>query len=93
MKVPLPIPNRQRLFACKDNRALCKCLCPITVLLKLMSYFSLLRVQRYGPQKHCIDCFSALFGRAFCLMPAPFLRGHAVLFAEQIVKVRPIREF
>ena len=48
MKVPLPIPNRQRLFACKDNRALCKCLCPITVFLKLMRYFSLLRVQRHG---------------------------------------------
>lgn len=42
MKVPLPIPNRQRLFACKDNRAFCKCLCPITVFLKLMRYFSLL---------------------------------------------------
>ena len=93
MKVPLPIPNRQRLFACKDNRALCKCLCPITVFLKPMSYFSLLRVQRYGPQKRCLEGFSTLFGRAFCLMPAPFLRGHAVLLAEQIVKVRPIREF
>ena len=38
--MPLPIPNRQRLFACKDNRAFCKCLCPITVFLKPMSYFS-----------------------------------------------------
>ena len=37
-------------FAFKDNRAFCKYLCPITVFLKPMSYFSLLRVQRYGPQ-------------------------------------------
>lgn len=35
-------------FACKDNRAFCKYLCPITVFLKLMRYFSLLRVQRHG---------------------------------------------
>lgn len=41
MKAPLPIPNRQRLFACKY-------LYPITVFLKQMSYFSLLRVQRHG---------------------------------------------
>ena len=31
-------------FAFKDNRAFCKYLCPITVFLKPMSYFSLLRV-------------------------------------------------
>lgn len=27
----------------KDNRAFCKYICPVTVFLKLMSYFSLLR--------------------------------------------------
>ena len=31
-------------FIFKDNRAFCKYLCPITVFLKPMSYFSLLRV-------------------------------------------------
>ncbi len=31
-------------FVFKDNRAFCKYLCPVTVFLKPMSYFSLLRV-------------------------------------------------
>mgnify|MGYP002441214841 CR=1 FL=1 len=31
-------------FALKDNRAFCKYLCPVTVFLKPMSYFSVLRV-------------------------------------------------
>ena len=32
-------------FAFRDNRAFCKYICPITVFLKPMSYFSLLRVK------------------------------------------------
>ena len=31
-------------FIFKDNRAFCKYVCPVTVFLKLMSYYSLLRV-------------------------------------------------
>lgn len=38
----------------KDNRAFCKYVCPVTVFLKPMSYFSLLRV-RPDPEK-CISC-------------------------------------
>lgn len=38
----------------KDNRAFCKYVCPITVFLKPMSYFSLLRV-KYDPEK-CVSC-------------------------------------
>ncbi len=41
-------------FVCKDNRAFCKYLCPITVFLKPMSYFSLVRVA-CDPQK-CVSC-------------------------------------
>lgn len=41
-------------FAFKDNRAFCKYICPITVFLKPMSYFSLLRVK--CDQKKCISC-------------------------------------
>ncbi len=41
-------------FAFKDNRAFCKYVCPITVFLKPMSYFSLVRV-RCDPAK-CVDC-------------------------------------
>ena len=33
-------------FAFRDNRAFCKYLCPVTVFLKPMSYFSLLRILR-----------------------------------------------
>ena len=41
-------------FVLKDNRAFCKYICPITVFLKPMSYFSLLRV-KCDPDK-CISC-------------------------------------
>ena len=41
-------------FAFKDNRAFCKYLCPITVFLKPMSYFSLLRV--HCDESKCVHC-------------------------------------
>ena len=39
---------------CKDNRAFCKYMCPITVFLKPMSYFSLFRVK--CDKNKCISC-------------------------------------
>lgn len=41
-------------YAFKDNRAFCKYLCPITVFLKPMSYFSFLRIT--CDKTKCIDC-------------------------------------
>ena len=41
-------------FAFKDNRAFCKYICPITVFLKPMSYFSLLRVK--CNKEKCVSC-------------------------------------
>ena len=41
-------------FAFKDNRAFCKYICPITVFLKPMSYFSLFRVR--CDKDKCISC-------------------------------------
>ena len=41
-------------FAFQDNRAFCKYICPITVFLKPMSYFSLLRVK--CDKEKCISC-------------------------------------
>lgn len=41
-------------FAFKDNRAFCKYICPITVFLKPMSYFSLVRVK--CDKDKCISC-------------------------------------
>ncbi len=41
-------------FAFKDNRAFCKYICPITVFLKPMSYFSLARIQ--CDQTKCVSC-------------------------------------
>ena len=38
----------------KDNRALCKYICPITVFLKPMSYYSVLRIK--CDKSKCIDC-------------------------------------
>ena len=41
-------------FLCKDNRAFCKYVCPVTVFLKPMSYFSLIRVT--CDKEKCISC-------------------------------------
>lgn len=41
-------------FVLKDNRAFCKYICPITVFLKPMSYFSLFRVT--CDKEKCISC-------------------------------------
>lgn len=41
-------------FALRDNRAFCKYLCPVTVFLKPMSYFALLRV--HCDESACIHC-------------------------------------
>lgn len=42
----------------KDNRAFCKYICPITVFLKPMSYFSVLRVK--CDESKCIQCGKCL---------------------------------
>ena len=41
-------------YAMKDNRAFCKYLCPVTVFLKPMSYFSVLRVK--CDKEKCVSC-------------------------------------
>lgn len=41
-------------YKLKDNRAFCKYICPITVFLKISSYFSLLRVKI--DEDLCVDC-------------------------------------
>lgn len=45
-------------FAFRDNRAFCKYLCPVTVFLKPMSYFSILRV--HCDESKCIHCNKCL---------------------------------
>lgn len=41
-------------FSFKDNRAFCKYICPVTVFLKPMSYFALLRIQ--CDTSKCVSC-------------------------------------
>ena len=41
-------------FFFKDNRAFCKYICPITVFLKPMSYFSLIRLK--CDKEKCVSC-------------------------------------
>jgi polyferredoxin len=41
-------------FAFKDNRAFCKYICPVTVLLKPMSYFALIKIR--CDEDKCISC-------------------------------------
>ena len=42
----------------KDNRAFCKYICPITVFLKPMSYYSLIRIK--CDENKCISCGKCL---------------------------------
>ncbi len=39
---------------CRDNRAFCKYICPVTIFLKPMSYFSLFRIK--VEKEKCISC-------------------------------------
>lgn len=41
-------------YAFKDNRAFCKYICPVTVFLKPMSYYSLFRIE--CDKEKCISC-------------------------------------
>ena len=41
-------------YAFKDNRAFCKYICPVTVFLKPMSYFALMRIK--CDKEKCISC-------------------------------------
>ena len=41
-------------FALKDNRAFCKYVCPVTVFLKPMSYFALMRIR--CDRDKCVSC-------------------------------------
>lgn len=41
-------------YQCKDNRAFCKYICPITIFLKPMSYFSVFRIR--VDETKCISC-------------------------------------
>lgn len=45
-------------YALKDNRAFCKYICPVTVFLKPMSYYSIMRV-RVDAEK-CVNCRACL---------------------------------
>ena len=45
-------------FAFQDNRAFCKYICPITVFLKPMSYYSVLRV--HCDEDKCVHCGKCL---------------------------------
>ncbi|WP_375542016.1 4Fe-4S binding protein [Clostridium gelidum] len=55
-------------FKLKDNRAFCKYICPITVFLKPMSYFSLLRIK--VDKNKCISCNKC---RSVCPMDVDML--------------------
>lgn len=57
-------------FALRDNRAFCKYICPITVFLKPMSYFSLLRIK--CDTSKCISCGKC---RRVCPMEVDMLDG------------------
>ena len=57
-------------FKLKDNRAFCKYICPITVFLKPMSYFSLSRV-RVNEEK-CVSCNKC---RSVCPMNVDMLNN------------------
>lgn len=68
-------------YALKDNRAFCKYVCPITVPLKLATFFSLLRIR--GDAERCNDCMACV---KMCPMdirvPDYIKKGQRVLSTE-----------
>ena len=80
-------------YAFKDNRAFCKYVCPVTVFLKPMSYFSLLRV-------HCDENTSVHCGK--CLKVCPMnvevnkesrkrINGTECILCYECTKVCPVK--
>ncbi len=52
----------------KDNRAFCKYICPITIFLKPMSYFSIIRIK--CDKSKCINCYKC---KNICAMEVDML--------------------
>ena len=75
----------------RDNRAFCKYLCPITVFLKPMSYFSLIRIT--CDKEKCVNCGKC---RAVCPMQVDMtdnrrsrLNGTECILCQECVKSCP----
>lgn len=80
-------------FVLKDNRAFCKYLCPVTVFLKPMSYFALLRIQ--CDKSRCISCGAC---RRVCPMNVDMLdpsrkrkNGTECILCFECAKVCPVK--
>lgn len=78
-------------FKLKDNRAFCKYICPITIFLKPMSYFSLLRVK--VDKDKCISCNKC---KSVCPMNVDMLdnkrsrkNGTECILCHECIKVCP----
>lgn len=78
-------------FAFRDNRAFCKYICPITVFLKPMSYFSLLRIT--CDKQKCVSCGKC---RQVCPMDVDVtdnsrkrLHGTECILCMECVKICP----
>jgi ferredoxin-type protein NapH len=78
-------------YKLKDNRAFCKYICPITVFLKPMSYFSLLRIK--VDKNKCISCNKC---KSVCPMNVDMLdskrsrkNGTECIICEECINVCP----
>ena len=60
-------------YICRDNRAFCKYICPVTVFLKPMSRFALFRVR--VDRAKCISCGKC---ERVCPMNVPVSSGQSV---------------
>jgi polyferredoxin len=70
-------------FALKDNRAFCKYLCPITVILKLTSRFSFLKIE--GNARKCTQCGTCVKACPMDIdIPAYVAAGERILSTECI---------
>jgi polyferredoxin len=78
-------------FKLKDNRAFCKYICPITVFLKPMSYFSIMRIK--VDKNKCISCNKC---KSVCPMDVDMLdekrsrkNGTECIICEECIRVCP----
>lgn len=78
-------------FKLKDNRAFCKYICPITVFLKPMSYFSIMRIK--VDKNKCISCNKC---KSVCPMEVDMLdekrsrkNGTECIICEECIRACP----
>jgi polyferredoxin len=70
-------------FILKDNRAFCKYICPITVVLKITSRFALLKIE--GDKNRCNDCKACTRACPMDIKLPEYIKNNERIFSTECV--------